>query len=181
MSVRGHNGIVAERLLTPSKITALLDCAHLLTLRHDADSGVREPAPNMFGEMAQMLLQKGLDHEQAVLEQYSESGRGVFVVPDREQDESFVKWVARVGDVLSEETLAEMTTFLKPGWYGLGTDVAVFAGHRAHGHRGGIRGFDSSMWHFPDSGVSIALLSNQSNWVTDKPMEKLANAVLGQA
>jgi len=37
----------------------------------------------MFGEMAQMLLQKGLDHEQAVLEQYRESGRDVFEVSDR--------------------------------------------------------------------------------------------------
>ena len=83
MSVRGHNGIVAERLLTPSKITAWLDCAHFLTLRHEVDSGAREPAPNMFGEMAQMLLQKGLDHEQAVLEQYRESGRDVFEVSDR--------------------------------------------------------------------------------------------------
>jgi hypothetical protein len=66
----GHNGVMAQRLLTPSKITAWLDCAHFLTLRHEVDSGVREPAPNMFGEMAEMLLQKGLDHEKAVLEQY---------------------------------------------------------------------------------------------------------------
>jgi hypothetical protein len=46
-----HNELMAERLLTPSKITAWLDCAHFLTLRHEVDSGVREPAPNMFGEM----------------------------------------------------------------------------------------------------------------------------------
>ncbi|MBT5756481.1 MAG: TM0106 family RecB-like putative nuclease [Acidimicrobiaceae bacterium] len=91
---------MAERLLTPSKITAWLDCAHFLTLRHEVDSGVREPAPNMFGEMAEMLLQKGLDHEQAVLEQYREAGRDVFVVPDREKHESFAQWVARAGDVL---------------------------------------------------------------------------------
>lgn len=85
------------------------------------------------------------------------------------------------GDVLSEEMLAQMTTFLKPGWYGLGTDVAVFAGHVGHGHRGGIRGYDSSMWYFPDSGVSVVLLSNLGNWVTDKPMEKMVKVVLGQA
>jgi hypothetical protein len=59
---------MAERLLTPSKITAWLDCAHFLTLRHEVDSGVREPVPNVFGEMAQMLVEKGLDHEAAVLE-----------------------------------------------------------------------------------------------------------------
>ena len=98
----GHNGVMAQRLLTPSKITAWLDCAHFLTLRHEVDSGVREPAPNMFGEMAEMLLQKGLDHEKAVLEQYRLEGRDVFEVPDWDRGtESFNQWLARVGDVLS--------------------------------------------------------------------------------
>ena len=72
-----------------------------------------------------------------------------------------------------------MTDFLAPGWYGLGADVALFAGNRAHGHRGGIRGYESSMWYFPETGVSIVLLSNHGNWLTDKPMEKLVKAVLG--
>ena len=85
------------------------------------------------------------------------------------------------GEVLSAESLAEMTTFLRPGYYGLGTDVAVFAGHRGHGHRGGIRGYESSMWYFPESGVTVVLLSNQGNWGTDQPMEKLVRAVLGGA
>ena len=35
------------------------------------------------------------------------------------------------------------------------------------------------MWHFPRSGVSIVLLSNQGNWTTDVPMLKLVKAVLG--
>ena len=83
------------------------------------------------------------------------------------------------GEVLSHGMLKQMTTFLRPGLYGLGADVAVFAGNRAHGHRGGIRGFESSMWHFPASGVSIVLLSNQGNWLTDVPMEKLVKTVLG--
>ena len=92
-------------------------------------------------------------------------------------------WAAALygGSVLAPESLAQMTTMLEPGLYGLGADVAVFAGHRAYGHRGGLRGFESSMWYFPDSGVSIVLLSNQGNWLTDEPMEKLAAAVLGRA
>jgi len=90
-------------------------------------------------------------------------------------------WAAALygGEVLSPEMTREMTTFLQPGWYGLGADVAVFAGNRAHGHRGGIRGYESSMWHFPDEGVSIVLLSNQGNWLTDVPMARLVRAVLG--
>ncbi len=85
------------------------------------------------------------------------------------------------GKVLSERSLRQMTTFLQPGLYGLGADVALFAGHRGHGHRGGIRGYESSMWYFPKSGVSVVLLSNRGNWSTDVPMEKLVKAVLGSA
>lgn len=85
------------------------------------------------------------------------------------------------GKVLSDESLQQMTTFRSSGTYGLGTDVAVFAGNRGHGHRGGLRGFESSMWHFPADGVTIVLLSNRGNWITDVPMEKLVKAVLGKA
>jgi CubicO group peptidase (beta-lactamase class C family) len=85
------------------------------------------------------------------------------------------------GSVLAPASLSQMTTMLEPGLYGLGTDVAVFAGQRAYGHRGGLRGFESSMWHFPATGVTIALLSNQGNWLTDVPMEKLATAIFGRS
>ncbi len=84
------------------------------------------------------------------------------------------------GEVLSAHSVAQMTTILQPGLYGLGTDVAYFAGHRAYGHRGGIRGYESSMWYFPDAGVSVVLLSNRGNWITDEPMTKLVKAVLGK-
>lgn len=84
------------------------------------------------------------------------------------------------GAVLSEESRAQMTTFLPAGAYGLGADVATFAGHRGYGHRGGLRGFEASMWYFPREGVSVALLSNQGNWLTDVPMEKVVRAVLGK-
>jgi D-alanyl-D-alanine carboxypeptidase len=99
-------------------------------------------------------------------------------------------WAAALygGVVLSEHSLAEMTTMLPPGDYGLGTDVAVFAGHQGFGHRGGLRGFEASMWYFPDTGVSIALLSNQGNWYTttrlastDALMLQLVKAVMGPA
>jgi D-alanyl-D-alanine carboxypeptidase len=91
-------------------------------------------------------------------------------------------WAAALygGEVLSPASLAEMTTMLAPGLYGLGTDVATFAGHRAYGHRGGLRGFEASMWYFPVDQVAIVLLSNQGNWLTDAPMSRLARAVLGK-
>ena len=91
-----------ERLLTPSKITAWLDCAHFLTLQHEVEAGIRKVEPSTFGEMAQMLLDKGMEHEQAVLQRYRDDGLSVFEVPDRRQYESFQGWVGRVGDVLVE-------------------------------------------------------------------------------
>jgi CubicO group peptidase (beta-lactamase class C family) len=81
------------------------------------------------------------------------------------------------GELLSPESVREMTTFLPEGTYGLGTDVAFFAGKRAVGHRGGLRGFESSMWYFPSEDVSVVLLSNQGNWITDTPFERIASAV----
>ena len=82
------------------------------------------------------------------------------------------------GEVLSDESLAEMLTFGRPGFYGLGTYPASFEGHRGVGHRGGIRGYESAMFYFPEDGVTVVLLSNQGNWGTDAPMNKLVKAVL---
>jgi predicted RecB family nuclease len=93
---------MADRLLTPSKITAWLDCAHFLTLRHEVEAGARTVDRSPFGEMAQMLLDKGLEHEQAVLDRYRADGLSVFEVPEREPHESFQHWVDRVGPVLAD-------------------------------------------------------------------------------
>lgn len=93
---------VAKRLLTPSKITAWLDCAHYLTLKHQVETGAREHPPSMFGEMAQVLLEKGLVHERAVLDRYRADGREVFEVPQRAEHEPFAAWVERVGPALRD-------------------------------------------------------------------------------
>jgi D-alanyl-D-alanine carboxypeptidase len=84
------------------------------------------------------------------------------------------------GELLSDESLRQMTTILREGTYGLGTDVALFAGHRAYGHRGGLRGFESSMWYFPETGVSVALLSNRGNFGTDPLLQKLVRTAIGK-
>ena len=103
-TLASHDGPMAERLLTPSKITAWLDCAHFLTLKHEVEAGTRTVERSPFGEMAQMLLDKGLEHERAVLDRYRAEGLSVFEVPeqDRAGGESFQQWVDRVGDVLAE-------------------------------------------------------------------------------
>ena len=84
------------------------------------------------------------------------------------------------GEVLSEESLREMMTFLAPGNYGLGAYPRHYAGNRGIGHRGGIRGYESAMFFFPETDVSVVLVSNQGNWGVDVPLEKLVKAVLGE-
>ncbi|MDC0359169.1 hypothetical protein OAM92_00395 [Acidimicrobiales bacterium] len=54
------------RLLTPSKITAWLDCPHYLTLKHQVDGGGRQRPPFSVGSLAKILMDKGLEHEAAV-------------------------------------------------------------------------------------------------------------------
>jgi predicted RecB family nuclease len=93
---------VTERLLTPSKITAWLDCAHSLTLRDQVDAGLITEPDVHVGSFARLVLSKGLEHEQECLEHYRADGQSVFEVPERGRGESFSAWVARVGNPLSE-------------------------------------------------------------------------------
>jgi D-alanyl-D-alanine carboxypeptidase len=81
------------------------------------------------------------------------------------------------GDVLSRRSRHEMLAFQPPDDYGLGARRGHFAGHAAVGHRGGLRGFESSFWYFPQDDVSIVLLSNQGLWLTDEPLTKIAKAL----
>lgn len=95
----GHGG--AQRLLTPSKVTAWLDCAHFFTLQHEVDDGTRAKPGGGMGEFAELLMAKGLEHERACLDAYRAEHDDVHEVPDRDKHEPFADWVARVGDVLS--------------------------------------------------------------------------------
>jgi len=96
--------VTTERLLTPSKITAWLDCDHYLTLRHRVDEGSMAKPDATFGSMARMLSDKGLEHEKDCLAGYRSRGLSVFEVPkqDREGGESFAHWVGRVGNPLAD-------------------------------------------------------------------------------
>ena len=59
LSGRGQTTSVVERLLTPSKITAWLDCAHYLTLRHHVDAGDTVAERGPFGALARLLMRQG--------------------------------------------------------------------------------------------------------------------------
>lgn len=89
--------MTTERILTPSKISAWLDCDHYLSMTHKVDAGELKVESN-FGEMARMLLDKGLEHERACLEFYESQGKAIYVVDDRPRSESFGDWVERIGN-----------------------------------------------------------------------------------
>lgn len=93
---------MTERLITPSKITAWLDCPHYLTLRTQVDAGRRDEPTPTFGSFARLLRDKGQLHEDQCLADYEARGMKVFPVPGKEKHESFADWVARIGNPLAD-------------------------------------------------------------------------------
>jgi len=88
--------------LTPTKITAWLDCAHYLTLSDRLAAGsITKDELGSAGSMAQMLKEKGVVHEQHLLAAYRSQGLNVFDAGDlRSPYMSFEEWVKQCDDVL---------------------------------------------------------------------------------
>lgn len=93
---------MTDRLLTPSKITAWLDCAHYLTLKHQVEAGTLQLERQPFGSFAQLLLDKGQQHEAACLAGYRRQGLSILEVPGQASTERFADWVNRVGNPFDE-------------------------------------------------------------------------------
>jgi uncharacterized protein len=93
---------MVERLITPSKITAWLECGHFLSLRNRADAGALIVEPRPSGSLADLLIEKGAQHERNCLQELENDGRRVYQVPGRNPDETFVQWVARVGNPMDQ-------------------------------------------------------------------------------
>jgi len=89
---------MTERLLTPSKITAWLGCAHYLTLNNHVESGELTVTPTVLNSLAEILVEKGNQHEANCLEDYESPGKTIYQVPGRNRGEDFTQWVARVGN-----------------------------------------------------------------------------------
>ena len=89
---------MVDRLLTPSKITAWLDCTHFLTRRNKVDDGLlAEPDPT-YGSLAKLLAAKGVQYERECLAEYARRGKSILEIPAREPGELFTDWVARAGN-----------------------------------------------------------------------------------
>ncbi len=66
------------------------------------------------------------------------------------------------GKFLSEANMKEMLTFKDQ--YGLGVIVVPFNEKIGYGHGGGIDGFSSTFYYFPEDKVAFALTSNGTNY-----------------
>jgi uncharacterized protein len=89
---------MTERLITPSKISAWLECSHFLSLRNRADAGTLIVEPRPLGSLADLLIEKGSQHERNCLQELEDTGRSVYQVPGRNPDETFSQWTARIGN-----------------------------------------------------------------------------------
>ena len=94
---------MAERLLTPSKITAWLECAHFLSLRNQADAGLVQITPRPMGSLADLLVEKGTSHERDCLADLENQGLSIYQVPGRNPDETFSQWVTRVDNPMERD------------------------------------------------------------------------------
>ncbi len=90
---------MADPLLSPSTITAWLDCDWYLTVKLGDNQGQR----NNPGPFADLLMKKGLEHENACLAEFEAQGRTVFHTPERKADETFAQWVSRVGNPMEDD------------------------------------------------------------------------------
>src|ERR1017187_10275581 len=93
---------MVERLITPSKITAWLECSHFLSLRNRADAGSLIVQPRPLGSLADLLIEKGAQHERNCLQELEDAGQSVYQVPGRNPDETFLQWVARVSNPMEK-------------------------------------------------------------------------------
>lgn len=85
------------------------------------------------------------------------------------------------GEVVSADALAQMIDFQPPDGYGLGTRSTVFSGRLAAGHLGGIRGFESAMWHFMAEDVTIVVCTNRGRYSTGRTVRMLTRTLMGPA
>jgi len=91
---------MVERLLTPSKISAWLGCGHYLSLRNQVESGYLTVEQTPLNALAEILIDKGNQHESSCLDDYEAMGMTIYEVPGRNAKESFEEWVRRVGNPL---------------------------------------------------------------------------------
>ena len=88
---------MTEHLITPSKVSAWLECPHYLTLESRVAAGTLTRPFSVTGSYAQLLRDKGDEHENACLRFFKAHAR-VKEIPPRAKGETFEAFAQRVGD-----------------------------------------------------------------------------------
>ncbi|BBZ03856.1 ATPase [Mycolicibacterium chitae] len=117
---------VRERLLTPSKVTAWLDCPHYLALCAQVDDGTLPRPDYRFGSFAELLLNKGLAHERDCLANYRSEGKSILEVPEK-GDRSFAAWTEATGNPLGDYDVVYQMPFIHNGIRGVADFVVRVA------------------------------------------------------
>lgn len=97
------------------------------------------------------------------------------------------KWAAALygGHVVSADALAAMEDYTyapgSNGTYGLGTWSRVKNGVRMYGHTGSLRGFDAAMWYYPNTQLTVVVLTNLGRVNINPITDALAAAALPSA
>jgi uncharacterized protein len=55
-----------------------------------------------MGSLADLLIEKGAQHERHCLQELEDDGRSVYQVPGRNPDETFLQWAARIGNPMDQ-------------------------------------------------------------------------------
>lgn len=97
-----------------------------------------------------------------------------------------VRWADALfgGRIVNESSLALMLeeARLESGnsvGYGLGVSLGEFEGRRMIGHGGAINGFSTHLVHFPDDGLTIAVLANTDGARPSRLTRQIARVALG--
>ena len=88
---------MSQRLITPSKVTAWLECPHYLTLESRAAAKLLTVERSHLGDFARLVMAKGLQHEEECLSRYRQEGRNILIVEKR-GERTFQQWVNDVGN-----------------------------------------------------------------------------------
>lgn len=126
---------MVERLLTPSKITAWLGCGHYLSLKNQVESGELTPQRTPLNALAEILIDKGNQHESSCLDDYEAMGKTIYEVPGRNANESFAHWVERVsGSLATGFDVIYQMPFIHEGMRGIADFLVRVEGEAGYAH-----------------------------------------------
>ena len=121
---------MGQRLITPSKVTAWLECPHYLTLESRVAAKLLTVERSHLGDFARLVMAKGLQHEQECLDRYRQEGRNILIVEAR-GDRTFRQWVDDVGNPFTgkHDDVVYQMPFIHEGIRGIADFVVKVTNH----------------------------------------------------